>query len=371
MDLPEPHPPAEHSHDAGAADVHTMQCMEVFGGNVAIERRVAVLGLDAWVYSRPFRDKGVRGAGAGGVGGGGGGGDIHYLTTCATERITRLMLADVSGHGRAVAEVATTLRRLLGKYSNYVDQSRFVGEVNTRFGEIAGSDESFAGLFATAVVATFFSPTGELSVVNAGHPRPMVYSARSRAWSVVDGEDQGEGPANLPLGVLEETRYTAAVVGLEPGDLALVYTDSLIEAREPGGRMLGEAGLLRVLNEVGGEPAATLISRLLGAVAAVTRGEPSAGAAAPNDADLDRFNDDVSVLLVRPDGRAPRPSPVLSVLATARMVRRAVSAALGGDLPASLPELSVRNIGGASIFGLNKVGAKRPPGPDGAGPRAG
>ncbi|MCP4589165.1 MAG: hypothetical protein GY842_00335, partial [bacterium] len=51
------------------AVTHQLPCMEIWGGNQAIEDAVSVPGIDAWVYSRP-------------VGGQSSGGDIHYVSTC-------------------------------------------------------------------------------------------------------------------------------------------------------------------------------------------------------------------------------------------------------------------------------------------------
>src|SRR5437588_8610229 len=122
-----------------------MQCMEIWGGSENVDTAVAMPGLDAWVYSRPYRDAV-------------GGGDVYYVSSCATGRITRLLVADVSGHGQAVADLAVTLRTLMRKYVNHIDQTRFVCSMNERFVEM-----SAAGIFATAVVTTFFAPTKQLS----------------------------------------------------------------------------------------------------------------------------------------------------------------------------------------------------------------
>ena len=67
--------------------------MEVWGGSQLTQRSVQFSGLDAWVYSKPHAhaDKG---------------GDVIYASSCATGRITRLLLADVAGHGSAVAATA-------------------------------------------------------------------------------------------------------------------------------------------------------------------------------------------------------------------------------------------------------------------------
>ena len=84
--------PPDIASESPADDKHRMQCMEVWGGNAATSRNSRMPGLDIWVYSQPHEQSNV-------------GGDIHYVSSCATGRITRLLLADVSGHGAGVAEV--------------------------------------------------------------------------------------------------------------------------------------------------------------------------------------------------------------------------------------------------------------------------
>src|SRR3982751_6288201 len=120
------------------ADAQLMQCMEVWGGNQIMDTNVVMAGLDAWVYSKPY-------------GNADGGGDVYYVSSCATGRITRLLVADVSGHGRQVCDVGTQLRTLMRRYVNYIDQSRFVADLNREFTTLSDS-----GCFATAVVTTFW-----------------------------------------------------------------------------------------------------------------------------------------------------------------------------------------------------------------------
>src|SRR6187402_1776010 len=81
------------TNDVSAAEHagHVMQCMEVWGGNQAFDSSLALPGLDAWVYSRPYGQSAI-------------GGDVYYVSSCATGRIMRLLLADVSGHGAVVSE---------------------------------------------------------------------------------------------------------------------------------------------------------------------------------------------------------------------------------------------------------------------------
>ena len=117
-----------------------MQCMEVWGGSQHTDQGVEFSGLDAWVYSKPYGEAQS-------------GGDVYYASSCATGRISRLLLADVAGHGHSVATLASDLRTLMRRFVNRLDQTEFVSLLNKQFSEL-----SRAGVFATAIVTTFFAP---------------------------------------------------------------------------------------------------------------------------------------------------------------------------------------------------------------------
>src|SRR6204780_4498925 len=142
-----------------------MTCMEVWGDSQLTARGIEMGGLDAWVYSKPF-GQAQRG------------GDVYYASSCATGRISRLLLADVSGHGTSVASTAADLRTLMRRFVNRLDQKEFVQLLNDQFTALSSH-----GRFATAVVTTFFAPTRRLSLCNAGHPRPLLYRPAARTWT--------------------------------------------------------------------------------------------------------------------------------------------------------------------------------------------
>src|SRR6476646_2282455 len=173
----------------GVSDPTTqhMQCMEVWGGSQLTTRGVEFGGLDAWVYSKPYGNAQH-------------GGDVYYASSCATGRISRLLLADVSGHGHSVAATAADLRTLMRRFVNRLDQTEFVRLLNQQFTVL-----SRVGVFATAIVATFFEPSRRLTVCNAGHPRPLVYRAVLRQWDFLghDGSSDRCTPSNIPLGLIE------------------------------------------------------------------------------------------------------------------------------------------------------------------------
>ena len=304
--------------------------MEVWGGTAAADNGVVMPGLDAWVYARPFQRDAE-------------GGDIHYLSSCSTGRVVRLLLADVAGHGSSVADLAKRLRNLMRRYLNYVDQSSLVAEINREFGGVAES-----GRFATAVVATCWTPTRRLSITNAGHPPPLHYRARSGAWSFLNddaratapGANRGDAEAlrNIPLGIAA-AQYDEHRLRLDPGDLLLIYTDALIEAQAPGGALLGQEGLQGLLDGLDPSDPQRLIADLRGAI----RGY------AADDEDAD----DVTIMVLRTNDLRPRGSLGMGLKAGAR---------IAGDLgrsvrerrPFGRPQINVQNIAGAFIDRLNR-----------------
>ena len=209
----------------GGFDQQTLQCMEIWGGIEPVERTVATPGLDLWVFSEPF-------------GGDEQGGDVYYVTLCGGGLITRIVVADVSGHGSSVAEFSSSLRSLLRKNINQKSQKKLVERLNRQFALMAEMQR-----FATALVITYLASTDQLSVCNAGHPRPLYYQASECTWSLLAPRDGGDDGGNLPLGLDDATRYQTFELTLGAGDLAVFYTDALIEAADASGKLLGEEGL--------------------------------------------------------------------------------------------------------------------------------
>src|SRR5687768_16208194 len=200
-------------------DPHRMTCMEIWGGCDPADAAVSVPGLDAWVYSRPYREHHAAAPESEG-----GGGDVYYVSSCATGRINRLLVADVSGHGADVAQTAVQLRSLMRRHVNQIDQTRFIKMMNAQFAALAT-----CGCFATAISSTFFAPTNHLSLCNAGHPPPLVYRAAERAWSFLQQDRAAKAATsadNFPLGIADLSDYAQFDVRLKVGDLVLCYTDS-------------------------------------------------------------------------------------------------------------------------------------------------
>ncbi len=299
-----------------------MQCMEVWGGSQLTSSGVELGGLDAWVYSKPFGEAQR-------------GGDVYYVSSCATGRISRVLLADVSGHGNSVATTAADLRTLMRRFVNQLDQKEFVRLLNEQFSAL-----SHAGTFATAVVTTFFEPSRRLALCNAGHPRPLLFRAAESKWSLLGHQDHPEkkSAANIPLGIFQLADYEQFDVELEKGDCVVSYTDAFIEASDADGQMLGEDGLLRIANLLGAVPAEKLIPAL---IQEISERYPDNLAA-----------DDVTLLVIRANGGSLHFSLREKVFAFGRFLKTLLRSFTTGAERAPFPDANLANLGGAIIPAL-------------------
>ena len=278
------------------AESHRLQCLEIWGGTTAVDEAVSVHGLDLYVFSRPFRD-GISG------------GDVYLVSMCGAGNITRIILADVAGHGATVSSLARSLRRLMRKNITTADQTRLARELNREFTRV-----SKEGRFATAVLATYFAPTNHLIVVNAGHPPPLWYRSDRKTWQLLEAPpleshqtaDKSEvNVPNLPLGIIEPTPYAQFAVPLQPGDLVVLYTDALIESQGAGGEVLGTSGLLELVRSMDGSAFETLSGSIRDTLAALRGGESP--------------DDDLTVLVLHHNAADP---PSLSVGERLRVLGR-------------------------------------------------
>jgi serine phosphatase RsbU (regulator of sigma subunit) len=257
---------------------HQLDCLDVWGGSLRINRQAYVTGMKVWVNAAPAtNDRG---------------GDLYLVSMCGGAKISRYLLADVSGHDDAAADVADDFRKLLRKHINKQDQTKLARALNRDF-----EKQELGGRFVTALLATFIPTSQHLILCNAGHPRPLHYHAAEKSWSFLDAEHADDDvPRNLPIGVIPETDYVQFAQHVAPGDLLFCYTDGVTEARPQGGRMLGEAGLLEMVKTLNVTEPHGLLEQLNRRLHAFTGGQMD--------------HDDVTMMLLCPDGVMPHRQPL-------------------------------------------------------------
>lgn len=146
------------------------------------------------------------------------------------------VVGDVSGNGAGAAVVTGLLRHSLRAHAVHEPAPAWLLEHLNRALFEAAVDE-----LATLVCARLQRRGArfEATLVSAGHPPPLVRRA--------DGEVEAIALPGTILGAVEEPLLAERSVELRPGDLLLLYTDGLIEARGPDG-MLGERAVAEQLS---------------------------------------------------------------------------------------------------------------------------
>ena len=126
----------------------------------------------------------------------------------------------------------TILRTFVFEYPDQPAQA--FNAANRRLFEDARTD-----LFVTTFYGLIDPASGEMVYCNAGHNPP--YVLRHAGGDPIPLRLTGR-----PMGMFEDSRWTAHTITLERGDRVVLYTDGVTEAQNTRGDFFGEARLLEV-----------------------------------------------------------------------------------------------------------------------------
>ena len=209
------------------------KCLEVSGGRHSYQASYEMPGLAMQIYSRQC-DHCIEG-----------GGEVHYVSSCASGRITRMMLADICGSGDVFRRLSCKMRDGLIRNINSIWQNKVVDDLSKQFREFAKQ-----GGCGTASVATYFAPTRSFVMCNIGNPPPLVFRARERKWEVIHGETQGTAQNNEDVdGVYSEDEYRHISTKLEVDDTIILYGNGFARSAFPAGGVVGHNRLMEALQD--------------------------------------------------------------------------------------------------------------------------
>lgn len=176
-------------------------------------------------------------------------------------------IADVSGHGTPAA-VLMAVTHAVAHAIHVAPQppSLLLNHVNRQLALRYTADGMH---FVTAFYGVYNPADRTLSYSGAGHPPPRrLVKSSGKVHSVGH-------PANLPLGIIAEEQYHDGSVTLEAGDVLVLYTDGITEARAAGNGDLLDTERFDALIQPGGS-AAEVLDRVLAGVAGFTGRQPAA-----------------------------------------------------------------------------------------------
>jgi serine phosphatase RsbU (regulator of sigma subunit) len=153
------------------------------------------------------------------------GGDLYEVTHTANNGI-RLIIGDVRGKGLGAVEVAADI---IGRFREVAHGVGTLNEVAHRLD--AGLSRRWGQYeeFVTALLAEIDPDRGKLTILNCGHPPPILISPSDGEVTVL--EVRAPAPP-LGLTTLGSDAGAKAVYTFKPNDQLLLYTDGVTEARD-------------------------------------------------------------------------------------------------------------------------------------------
>ena len=159
------------------------------------------------------------------------GGDFFDVLQCGEEGLL-LVIADVMGKGIPAALFAVVLRSVIRAVPQLWDSP---GQLMTHVNHVLYQDLSRTETFITAQFVFANPTTRRISHANAGH-WPALASVREGSDVRLDSLENDD----MPLGLLEANEFGEATYQLLPGHRVILFSDGIVEARNPSCELFGD-----------------------------------------------------------------------------------------------------------------------------------
>jgi sigma-B regulation protein RsbU (phosphoserine phosphatase) len=192
------------------------------------------------------------------------GGDFFdYLQTDGETDRLPIVVGDAASKGLRAASQALYL---VGGLRMAVSYHAKITTLMTRLNQLlhlAFSEEHFVSMF---YVELFHDRNGLLLYANAGHNSPFIYHVADQRIEVLE-------PTGQVMGPFPDGKYVVENTYLQPGDILLMYTDGISEARDSSGNSLyGEQRILEYMKKYSSRNAEEICKGLLEEVQKFARG---------------------------------------------------------------------------------------------------
>jgi phosphoserine phosphatase RsbU/P len=213
---------------------HELQFARQVMQSLLPERPAAVPGYDFWAYYEPARHVG---------------GDYYGIIPISSETGANrcstskwgIAVGDVVGKGMPAALLTAKLSAEVKMFLRGNSTPAWVLEqLNHQF-----EDGGLLDLYITFLLVVLDVNDHRLSVVNAGHPCPLI---RRRDGTL---EEFGRGQSGLPLAIMPDYRYEMAETTLEPGETVILYTDGVTDALNGASERIGDITFRQAIQSAG------------------------------------------------------------------------------------------------------------------------
>ncbi len=189
-------------------------------------------------------------------------GDLFQVMTRKDGKECVFFVADVSGKGIGASLLTASLEALCAAP---LEVGRTPDRVFARVSALLHRRTS-PEKYATALLATLRPASGTVRFANAGHNPGLLV----RSW----GSLKSLRATGVPLGMFPHADYRSETLNLNRGDVLILFTDGIVEARNSEGEEYSSARLEAVAAEHRSDSAREIARAIEGDLAAFVRGVP-------------------------------------------------------------------------------------------------
>jgi PAS domain S-box-containing protein len=217
----------------------------------------------------------------------------HFDFLTMPDQCIGIVVADVAGHGIGPAILMASTHAYLHSLAAIYSE---VDDILFRANRIV-AEKTDPGMFVTVFFARLDPHSRTLVYSSAGHPAAYIFDGQGAVKAVLPS-------TSFPLGVVPGAQFPVGdPIILQPGDIALLLSDGLIEATSPRGDQFAQERVIQVVSSNRGETANKVIGALHEAVMEFS-GRP-------------KLDDDVTIVVIKVDLGPP---PVFVALLPAAAV---------------------------------------------------
>ena len=176
------------------------------------------------------------------------GGDYYDFVPLSGDRMA-VALGDVAGKGVAAA-------LMMAKFSGDTRYCMMTENAPAPTANRLNNLLCAAGIedkFITLCLCVLDAPARKLTLTSAGHTPVLIRRADGRV------DEVGQEVSGVPLGIMEDSVYEQAEVQLNQGDVVVIYSDGVTDARSPGDELYDHQNnhrLVKRLAQLSGGPVA-------------------------------------------------------------------------------------------------------------------
>lgn len=197
------------------------------------EQNPYLQGWSVWLYSQPANEVC---------------GDLVDFFKPDEEK-SLILMADVAGKGLNAALVTTKLQAIVRSLAPDYNDVNLIAKVNNTFYR-----ESLRNIFATLFYIECLNDGSELKIVNAGH---------LPAFVLKNNEIKELPKGNTALGLMKNAEYKLHIEKIEAGEVLVVFSDGVTEARNKQGDFFGLDRLKTLLLNKNNQPVSSIGNNIL------------------------------------------------------------------------------------------------------------